>query len=142
MSGYIFAVVLCVLLVASLVQLLRSRRIREKYVAIWILVALGVIVLGAFPALAGAVARLVGVVLPVNLVFATSLAVLLFVCVQLSVSMSSTEEKTRTLTEEVALLRLQVEQMAADRASWAEVAPPEPQLLPTPETEEATARGE
>ena len=91
MSGYIFAVVLCVLLVASLVQLLRSRRIREKYVAIWILVALGVIVLGAFPALAGAVARLVGVVLPVNLVFATSLAVLLFVCVQLSVSMSSTE---------------------------------------------------
>lgn len=142
MSGYIFAVVLCVLLVASLVQLLRSRRIREKYVAIWILVALGVIVLGAFPALAGAVARLVGVVLPVNLVFATSLAVLLFVCVQLSVSMSSTEEKTRTLTEEVALLRLQVEQMAAARASWPEVAPAEPQLLPTPETEEAAARGE
>jgi hypothetical protein len=142
MSGYIFAVVLCVLLVASLVQLLRSRRIREKYVAIWILVALGVIVLGAFPALAGAVARLVGVVLPVNLVFATSLAVLLFVCVQLSVSMSSTEEKTRTLTEEVALLRLQVEQMAAERASWPEVAPAEPQLLPTPETEEAAARGE
>ncbi|MBE9937730.1 MULTISPECIES: DUF2304 domain-containing protein [Cellulosimicrobium] len=142
MSGYIFAVVLCVLLVASLVQLLRSRRIREKYVAIWILVALGVIVLGAFPALAGAVARLVGVVLPVNLVFATSLAVLLFVCVQLSVSMSSTEEKTRTLTEEVALLRLQVEQMAAERAGWPEVAPAEPQLLPTAETEEAAARGE
>lgn len=142
MSGYIFAVVLCVLLVASLVQLLRSRRIREKYVAIWILVAFGVIVLGAFPGLAGAVARLVGVVLPVNLVFATSLAVLLFVCVQLSVSMSSTEEKTRTLAEEVALLRLQVEQMAADRAGWSEAAPPEPTLLPAPETEEASARGE
>ncbi|MEK8228033.1 DUF2304 family protein [Oerskovia sp. M15] len=49
MSGYIFAVTLCVLLVLALVQLLRKRRIREKYAGIWILVALGVAVLGAFP---------------------------------------------------------------------------------------------
>lgn len=109
MSGYLFAVVLSALLVILLIQLLRRRRIKEKYAGLWIAVALGVVILGAFPNLAVKVARLVGVELPANLVFASALVVLLIVCVQLSIGVSALDERVRTLTEEVALLRLHVD---------------------------------
>ena len=36
MSGYLFALALCVLVVGLLYYLLRTRRIREKYAGIWI----------------------------------------------------------------------------------------------------------
>lgn len=113
MSGYAFAVASSIALVAFLVLLLRQRRLREKYAFIWIAVALGVCVLGAFPGLVGTLARLAGVQTSANLLFSASLLVLLFVCIQLSVEVTVLEEETRTLAEEVAILRLDVERALA-----------------------------
>lgn len=127
MSGYLFSVALCLVLIAFLVQLLRKRRIREKYAGLWIAVAIGVTILGAFPTVAQRIAQVVGVTLPVNLVFAVAILILLIVCVQLSVGVSGLDEKVRTLTEEVALLRLQLEQ---GELRTHEVVPPQ-----SPETE-------
>lgn len=109
MTGYAFAVGTCLALVAFLVVLLRTRRLREKYVFWWIAVSVAVCFLGAFPGVAARLARLVGVQTPSNLVFALALVVLLLVCVQLSTEMTALEEETRTLVEEVALLRLDLE---------------------------------
>ncbi|WP_136519420.1 DUF2304 domain-containing protein [Cellulomonas telluris] len=109
MSGYAFAVGACVALVVFLVVLLRTRRLREKYAVTWILLGSGVVVLAAFPRTAETLASAVGVQTPSNLLFAIALMVLLLVCIQLSVEITGLEEETRTLAEEVALLRLDVE---------------------------------
>jgi hypothetical protein len=114
MSGYAFAVASCVGLIAFLVVLLRTRRLREKYAIIWIIVGLGILVLGAFPGTVGALARAVGVETPSNLLFAIALIVLLLVCIQLSVEITSLEEESRALVEEVALLRFDVERVSRD----------------------------
>jgi len=113
MSGYPVAVVLCVLVVALLVFLLRTRRIREKFAAVWIALALAVLTLGAVPSIAFWLARMLGVQTPVNLVFAVGFAVLLAVCLQLSSEVSNLEEETRTLAEEHALLAFEVRGAAA-----------------------------
>ncbi len=109
MTGYAFALGACILLVLFLLWLLRTRRMREKYAVLWLAVALSVCVLGAFPDVAAALARLVGVQTPSNLLFASALIVLLLVCIQLSVEITELEEESRTLAEEVALLRYDVE---------------------------------
>ncbi len=109
MSGYGLAVGICVALAAALFWLLRSRRVREKYAAIWLVVVLGICVVGAVPGLAFWLASALGVVAPSNLVFALAIAVLLIVCIQLSVEVSNLEEETRTIAEELALLRTTVE---------------------------------
>lgn len=106
MSGYAFALVLCLAVLALLVQLLRTRRIREKYAAIWIFVAVVISALGAFPRAVFWLSDVVGVQTPVNLLFALAALVLLAVCLQLSGEISTLEEKTRTLAEEVALIQL------------------------------------
>ena len=115
MSGYFFAIALSVAVVVFLFFLLRRRRIREKYAAIWICLGVAVAILGAFPNLAFWLARLVGVETPVNLLFAGGFVILLGVCIQLSSSLTSIEEQTRTLTEELALLKLDISDNAAHR---------------------------
>lgn len=116
MSGYYFALAACLALVVFLVVLLRRRRLREKYATTWIVVALGVCILGAFPGTVATVASAVGVETPSNLLFALALMILLGVCIQLSVEVTMLEEETRTLTEEISLLRFDVETLA-DRVS-------------------------
>jgi hypothetical protein len=120
-TGYPFALGLCAIAFVAIAYLLRARRIREKYAAIWLVVLAAILVLGAFPAVLTRLAGLVGVETPSNLLFATSIVVLLLVCIQLSTEVSQLEEETRTLAEEVALLgrRLDVvegRQLPADAA--------------------------
>jgi hypothetical protein len=113
-TGYAFALALCAMLVVLLFILLRTRRLREKYAGIWIVVSFGVVVLAIFPTWAFWVARMARVNTPANLLFAGAVTVLLLVCIHLSIELSSQEEKTRTLTEEIALLRLEVHSLRQD----------------------------
>lgn len=60
MTAYLFAALVAVVLVVSMLFLLRRRRVSEKYAGIWIVLALAVVVLVVFPGLSFALARLVG----------------------------------------------------------------------------------
>lgn len=113
MNLYVSVAIVCVVVVAAMLWMLRTRRIREKYAAIWIVLTLAVVVLGLFPELAFWLSDLLGVQTPVNLVFAVALVVLAAVCMQLSTEVSTLEEETRTLAEEVALLRADMERLHA-----------------------------
>jgi len=155
--GYAFAVVVSILLVVFLVVLLRTRRLREKYAITWILLGVAICVLGAFPGAIGALSSAVGVQTPSNLLFALALVVLLVVCVQLSVEITALEEETRTIVEEVALLRFEFEEERDARASATVVEAPtaepigdvelptivqqadEPDLEPLPDVRQAPA---
>lgn len=105
MRLYLLALAVSLFLVVFVLALLRVRRLREKYAAVWLLLTAAVVVVGVFPQVAFWLADLVGVQTPVNLVFAGAVVVLLLVCVQLSVEITTLEGETRTLAEEIALLR-------------------------------------
>ena len=105
------AAVLSVLVLALLVFLLRTRRIREKFAAVWIALAVVITIVGAIPNIAIWLARLLGVQTPVNLIFAVGFAVIVAVCLQLSSEVSNLEDEARTLAEELALLALEVREV-------------------------------
>ena len=117
-------------------ELLRRRKLREKYAALWIVVAGIVVLLSIFPSLLVRAAAVLGVAVPSNLLFLMSLLVLFAVSLQLSREVGTLEEQTRRLAEEVGALRLTVEREARWRAeaeaaaegSGADLAEP----LPTP----------
>ena len=122
-GGYVFALVGALLTLAFMFELLRRRRLREKYAALWISVAVAVLVAVGFPGLLFRLADLVGISVPLNLVYFLSLLVLLVVCVQLSAEISSLEHEVQTLAEESALLRNRLERLE-DQASVDRPAPP------------------
>lgn len=109
MSAYSTALVVSIVTVSAMVFLMRARRIREKYAATWITLAVLAIAIGVFPDLLEHLARFLGVQTPINLLFLASVVLLLIVSVQFSVELSQLEEETRTLAEEIALLRRDVE---------------------------------
>lgn len=102
-------------ILVSIVELMRRRRLREKYAVLWFLVAVAVLTLAIFPGLLDAAADVVGVEVPVNLLFFGGSIALLVLALHHSYELGRLEEKTRTLAEEIALLRLELSQERARR---------------------------
>jgi hypothetical protein len=111
---YPLALPVVLLVLLFLFELLRRRMLREKYAVIWITVAATVTLAGFFPGVVIGLSRLLGFTLPSNLLFLGGGFVLLLVSVQLSHEVGRLEEETRTLAEEVALLRLDLERARAE----------------------------
>jgi hypothetical protein len=109
MTGYPFALVLSLVTLGFIVQLLRTRRLREKYAGLWLVLVVVIIVLTIVPDIAFRLASALGVQTPANLLFAGSLVVLLLVSIQLSTEVSHLEEETRTLAERTAILGHRIE---------------------------------
>lgn len=109
--GNIPAFLLALVIVAVVIEMLRRKKIREKYAALWLIIGVATLVLAAFPRLLDIVAVWVGVQLPSNLLFIISILMLLGVCLHLSWEISVIEDETRSLAEEVAILRTQVESL-------------------------------
>jgi hypothetical protein len=103
------AFVLALAIVGVVFEMLRRKKLREKYAALWLIVGTGTLVLAAFPRLLTIVTEFSGVQLPSNLLFIISILLLLGVCLHLSWEISVVEDETRTLAEEVAILRAIVE---------------------------------
>jgi hypothetical protein len=116
----IAAFVLAIIIVALILDLLRRKKIREKYAALWLIVGAATVVLGAFPQLLAIAAETVGVTVPSNLLFALGILFVLGVLLHLSVEISSVEDETRTLAEEVAILRAQLESLTPGAKPQAE----------------------
>ena len=107
--GFVGSVVTLVVLF----ELLRRKHLREKYAITWVVVSLMTLFVAAFPAVLYWLSDLIGVVVPSNLLFFIASMVLLIISVHHSYELGRLEDRTRTLAEEVALLRLQVESAGA-----------------------------
>lgn len=115
--GIVFA--LCVL--AVIFWLLLTRRLREKYAVLWFIIGLAILILTVFPGLLDALAALVGVELPANLLFILALALLIGVTLHQSWELSTAEDEIRRVAEEVAILRAEIERLDRGRDEASEL---------------------
>ena len=130
-STFTLGVIGGVLTLAVLFEMLRRQRLREKYAVIWVVVVGATLVLAVFPGLLTWAADALGVQVPANLLFFGAIMLLLFISIQLSYEIGRLEERTRTLAEEVALLRLQHERHHGRSAPEPrDVAPPREEPRP------------
>ena len=113
----ILGIVGSIITLSLLFEMMRRQRLREKYAVFWALVAVVTLVIALFPGLLEWTAKLVGVEVPANLLFFAASMLLLAVSVQHSSELGRLEDRTRTLAEEVGLLRLQLDQERNDRAA-------------------------
>jgi len=111
MRATIFFILIAVGIIVGIGLLLRSRRLKEKYAVLWMVVGLLCIVLAAWPSSLDWAARLVGIQIPANLLFVLAIVLLLAVCLHLSLEVSSQEDKIRRLAEESAIARQKLEQL-------------------------------
>ena len=96
--------------------LLRKGVLREKYAVLWLFFSGAALFFALFPGALDWLSVTIGVAAPVNLLFFTTVVLLVLVSVQLSYELSRHEARIRRLAEEVALLREQIEEKQA--ADW------------------------
>ena len=103
MTATILAIVTSLITLVFIIDLLRRGVLKEKYAALWLIVAGTALILSVFPGLLRAITDLLGVEIPANLLFFVTIVVLVLVSVQLSYELSRHEAQIRRLAEEVAL---------------------------------------
>ncbi|GAA2115238.1 DUF2304 domain-containing protein [Nocardioides bigeumensis] len=103
------------IILLTLFEMMRRHRLREKYAVIWFLIAIAALLTAMFPALLIGASDALGLVVPTNLLFFVASLVLLILTLQHSYELGRLEEQSRTLAEEVALLRLTLENLQGGR---------------------------
>ena len=88
----------------------RSRRLREEYSFLWLLIAGALLVISAWDAPLIAITRMLGGVLPVNILFFAGLVFLVVVSLFYSIRISELNNQVKELAQELALLKLRVEE--------------------------------
>ncbi len=101
-----FLVVLIAMLPALFVlRLVRKRALRAKYSMLWLAVGAVLVVTAVFPGLVDRVSDALGISYPPAVYLMIAIVFLLMVVMHFSWELSRLEERTRTLAEEIALLR-------------------------------------
>jgi len=117
MRVIIIFVIIALMLLVGVILMLRAGKLKEKYAVLWLIIGVVCVVLAAWPELLAAAARLVGIQVASNLLFALAILLLLGICLQLSMEVSAQEDKVRRLAEEAAIAREQLERAEARLAA-------------------------
>lgn len=104
-------IALAAIIIAIVLWMLLTRRLREKYAALWLIIGLGVLLLGVFPQLLLLLTSALGVQVPANLLFSIAIVLLLGVGLHLSWELSQAEDEIRRLAEEAAITRAELERL-------------------------------
>ena len=107
--AHVFIVVVTAAALAYILRLVRRRRMAGKYALLWSGVGLVLLVLAVWPGSLSTLSELVGVHYPPTLLLLLLTGFLFVVVVHFSYELTKLEDRSRTLAEEVALLRAERE---------------------------------
>ncbi len=113
--AHIVLVLLTMGMLGFVLHLVRSGRLRAKYALLWSTVGTGLVILAAFPGLLDWASSAVGIYYPPAAFLTAAVAFLFVLTVHFSWELSRLEERTRTLAEELALLREKVRELTDRR---------------------------
>ena len=94
-------------------ELVRQRRLLERYALLWLFSALSLLVLAIWTGLLEELANLVGIVYPPSALFAVAFGFVLVLLLHFSLVISRLAEQTKVLAQRVGLLQHEVDQLRA-----------------------------
>ncbi|HEY7397690.1 MAG TPA: DUF2304 domain-containing protein [Gaiellaceae bacterium] len=129
----IAATIASLILLAVVLELIRSRRLRERYALLWVLTGVVLVVLSAWRGGLNTIAGWLGVeTYPPAVLFAVSLLFVLAVLLHYSTVLSKVTDENVILAQRVALLELEVNELRSE-------SPAEPQAPSAPRAAEPAA---
>ncbi|QEE60854.1 DUF2304 domain-containing protein [Salinibacterium sp. dk2585] len=107
-TSYIFGIASALLILVVVIEMLRRHLLRERHAIWWFIAGVMALIAGIFPSTLEWAADVIGIEVPINLVFFVSITILFFVCLQASAELTKLEARTRTLAERVALIEMEL----------------------------------
>jgi hypothetical protein len=106
----IVAVLGSLALLVIIVNLVRRRRLAEEYSLLWLLVGLGFVAISVFRGLIEQIARVLGIYYAPSAIFLIAILFIVWLLLRFSLIVSDLAERNRALTQEIALLKLEIEE--------------------------------
>lgn len=97
--------------IGFLMGLVKKRVLELRYALPWLIVAVGVVVLGAFPQLISRLAHLLGIGVPVNVLFFLGFCFLSCISLALTLIVSKLSDRIRVMTQKIALMEQEIDEM-------------------------------
>jgi hypothetical protein len=104
------AALAALLLIGVVLELIRSRRLQERYALLWLLTGGVILVLAVWRGLLGIVADSIGVHYPPSALFAVGAVFILVVLLHYSTVISRLAETNKVLAQRLALLETELEE--------------------------------
>ena len=92
-------------LLVFILELVRRKRLKEKYSLLWLLMGISLMAMVLWPALADFLKNIFGILAAANMVLLASVVFIVLLCIHFSVRISSLSEQTRILAQELAMLK-------------------------------------
>lgn len=110
---YAFGIVAAILALIAIIELMRRGTLRERHAVWWFIGGVLALVIAVFPQTLNWAAGVLGVAVPVNLVFFVAIGLLFLVSLQHGAELTRIEEKMRALAERSAFHEQRLEQLEA-----------------------------
>ena len=107
----IAAAIASLVLLLAVLELVRRRRLREKYALLWILTAIVLLVLSVWRGAVTSIATALGVSYGPTVLFAVGALFVLVVLLHYSTVISALTDRTVTLAQRVSILEQRIEQL-------------------------------
>ena len=123
----IVAILASAALLVILLELVRRRRLLERYALLWLLSALVLLGLSVWGGLLEELASLIGVAYPPNALFLVAFGFVMLLLLHFSLAVSRLTDQTKVLAQRLALLE---ERLGRQEAAAAEAEEEHPSALP------------
>jgi hypothetical protein len=110
----IFAAIAALVLLLVIFELIRSRRLQERYALLWLLTGLVIFVFSVWRGLLAKVADLVGIAYPPSALFVLAAFFVLVVLLHYSTVISKLSDQNRILAQRLGLLERRLEEATGD----------------------------
>jgi hypothetical protein len=116
-QAHVLLIVATAIIALFILRLVRARQLRSKYALLWLVIGLLLLPLAAVPGVLNTVSGWLGVLYSPAIFLLFAVGFLFLVVVHYSWELSRLENRTRTLAEELALLRTRLDAAASAGAA-------------------------
>jgi hypothetical protein len=108
-QAHVLVIVATVIIALFIFRLVRARQLRSKYALLWLVIGVMLLPLAVVPSVLNTVSEWLGVLYSPTIFVLLAIGFLFLVVVHYSWELSRLENRTRTLAEELALLRTRLD---------------------------------
>lgn len=102
------SIILSLTLLLVIFELVRRRKLKEKYAILWIFTGLGILILAVFNNLLSGMAHLFGIKLPINVVYFFGIFFIIIINLHFSMVISALYEQNKKIAQKLALLEIKI----------------------------------
>jgi len=102
----VFIILIGLAIFLGIIELVRRRRLREEYSFIWLMTGFVFVLIAIKGDILLSLSDLVGIVLPVNMLFFLALIFVMLLCLYFSLRISALTTQVKNLAQQLALLQV------------------------------------